>query len=257
MSLSHDRALSNPEENLEPNQQRNVCSRASKPKPKGSQKSKTRSTKSSSRLKRSRNVNKLQKLSKGQIETVPAQEIEDLFTSSKSRGRKTEKNVLKHWKRFIFNNRLGKAEQQDPRKAPCPLRNSIHQQIKRSEFEDNYGSQSFSKRNEYIRGTQQLGSKCPANPNGGKTSRPSSSFRSFNTDLNLTGKRIGSPSGSKTVRNSKNVGNCNKPPQNGKEKCSRAIKRRPKSSRQFLVKNKTKSSTKYRSDYFPDYQARH
>ncbi|CAI2380330.1 unnamed protein product [Moneuplotes crassus] len=215
---------------------------------------KPRNVKSRAKQKRSRNLKKLQGMIKNQGETVPSHEIEDIFTVEGFKSKKNEKNVLMNWKKFISNNGLTRTENQQASISSDTLRSGVQKSIIKSIPQDQYGNLIISRRKDYIREASQLGSKCPGNPNDPKSTRSSSNFLTINTDLLCTGRRIPSPTGLKTVKNKKNDANVQKTPLFGKEKCSRAIKRRPKSSRQFLVKNRARSSTKYRSDYFPDHR---
>jgi hypothetical protein len=115
------------------------------------------------------------------------------------------------------------------------------------------------RRKKYSRGINQLGSRCPTNPDRPKTSRPSSrpiNITTIQTPIDaLNSDRGYYVPGFQTqmvTKNEEKKQSCSKSSANGTEKCPRSIQRRPKSSRQFLVGNAIqKNLTKYRSDYFP------
>ena len=101
----------------------------------------------------------------------------------------------------------------------------------------------------------QLGSRCPGNPNRPQTSRgdcrPVNIKANIPSSNGIQGRTRYSP---ERIKSAKRI-HLGKSPINSTEKCSRAIKRRPKSSKHFLVKkNLKKSSTKYRSDFFPEHK---
>jgi len=196
-------------------------------------------------------------VTKNRIETVPAQEIEDIIIGSKNKNQsRDEQTVLSSWKNFISHNGINRLEIKESDKDCTEIRNGVKEMIIKSVSSPNIEGNKVIRRQDYLKEVNQLGSRCPANPDRPQTSKNNARPLNIDTDsMSIQGKMIEnmySPSWRTTQRNDEKKINLDKSPFTGTEKISRSIKTRPKSSRQFLVKkSKNQSSTKYRSDFFP------